>query len=65
SDAKRIADKYLGTASSLFASTGSLWEKYDAAKGAVSVTSEYETPAMLGWTAGVFLWLLKESGIEI
>ncbi|MBP5781415.1 MAG: hypothetical protein J6X34_09310, partial [Clostridia bacterium] len=40
-DAKRIADKYLGTASSLFASTGSLWEKYDAAKGAVSVTSEY------------------------
>ena len=50
-DAKRIANKYLKTAGSIFEETGSLWEKYDAAKGAISVTTEYETPAMMGWTA--------------
>jgi alpha,alpha-trehalase len=55
--AARIAGKYIDTARSVFDATGSLWEKYDAAKGAVSVTTEYETPAMLGWTAGVYLWL--------
>ena len=56
-EAARIAGKYIDTARSVFDATGSLWEKYDAAKGAVSVTTEYETPAMLGWTAGVYLWL--------
>ncbi|MBO4327503.1 MAG: hypothetical protein J5950_09560 [Clostridia bacterium] len=56
-DAKRIGDKYVSTLRSVFEKTGSLWEKYDATTCAVSVTTEYETPAMLGWTAGVYLWL--------
>ena len=38
-----------------FEKTGLLWEKYDALKGSVSVTREYDTPAMMGWTAGVYL----------
>jgi alpha,alpha-trehalase len=56
-DADRVADKYVSTLRAVFEKTGSLWEKYDASACAVSVTSEYETPEMLGWTAGVYLWL--------
>ena len=56
-DAERIGDKYVSTLRSVFEKTGSLWEKYDASTCAVSVTTEYETPAMMGWTAGVYLWL--------
>ncbi len=54
-DAKRIAGKYVNTVDKCFAETGLLWEKYDGTSGKVSVTNEYETPAMMGWTAGVYL----------
>ena len=59
-DAERIAKKYVDNVTDVFAKTGSLWEKYDAEKGGVSVTSEYETPRMLGWSAGVFLYLCEQ-----
>lgn len=57
-DALRIARKYVDAVDELFEKTGSLWEKYDARDGAKSITGEYETPAMMGWTAGVYLYLL-------
>lgn len=53
-EAKRIADKYLLATDKLFEKTGRLWEKYNAKTGDLSVTSEYETPPMFGWTAGVY-----------
>ncbi|MCR5694650.1 MAG: hypothetical protein K6G89_06730 [Clostridia bacterium] len=56
-DARRIAAKYIDNVTSVFEKTGSLWEKYDSVKGGVSVSSEYETPKMLGWTAGVYISL--------
>ncbi|MBQ8405293.1 MAG: hypothetical protein IJX09_01455 [Clostridia bacterium] len=56
-DARRVADKYLATVDAVFEKTGSLWEKYDAKNGIVSVTQEYETPEMMGWTAGVYRYL--------
>ena len=63
-DAKRLAKKYCDTVDKCFNETGLLWEKYDATEGTVSVPREYETPAMMGWTAGVYLalgeLLLKE-----
>lgn len=63
-DAKRVAKKYCDTVEKCFDETGLLWEKYDATDGTVSVTREYETPAMMGWTAGIYLvlneLLLKE-----
>ena len=55
-DAKRIARKYVEVADKVFSETGALWEKYDVVKGTVSVTKEYESPKMLGWSAGVYLW---------
>ena len=61
-DAERVAAKYLHTVRNVFDATGSLWEKYDAANETVSVTTEYETPAMLGWTAGVYVWLSSRIG---
>lgn len=59
-DAERIARKYLDTVDKCFEQTGSLWEKYDAKQGIVSVTDEYETPEMMGWTAGVYRFLEED-----
>lgn len=56
-EAKRIAEKYIKTVDKCYEETGMLWEKYDATEGSVSVTSEYETPEMLGWTAGVYRYI--------
>lgn len=56
-DALRIAEKYIKTVDKCYEETGKLWEKYDATDGTVSVTSEYETPEMLGWTAGVYRYI--------
>ncbi len=60
-DAARIAGKYIGTVDRVFAQTGELWEKYDALEGKVSVTCEYDTPEMLGWTAGVYKYLAEKT----
>ena len=57
-EAARLAEKYVRTVRKVFAETGALWEKYDTEKGAVSVTKEYESPKMLGWSAGVYLYCL-------
>lgn len=54
-EALRLAGKYVSTVRAVFARTGALWEKYDTLTGAVSVAKEYESPEMLGWTAGVYL----------
>lgn len=59
-EAHALRKQYLDLVDSVFQKTGKLWEKYDAVKGDVSVTNEYETPSMLGWTAGVYEFLLKE-----
>ena len=61
-DAERIARKYVSVVTDNFEKTGSLWEKYDASTGGVSVSGEYETPRMLGWTAGVYLYLCDVYG---
>ena len=58
-DARRVAQKYIDTVDRCFAESGALWEKYDASTGGVSVTSEYVTPTMMGWTAGVYLYLMN------
>lgn len=57
-DAMRLAKKYIHTVERCFEKTGFLWEKYDAEKGSVSITQEYDTPSMMGWTAGVYLEML-------
>jgi len=54
-DAQRIARKYVGLVDKVFAETGDLWEKYNVTNGTVSITKEYESPRMLGWTAGAYL----------
>lgn len=55
-DAKRLAEKYLGTCARNFKTTGQLWEKYNGITGALDVADEYKMPPFLGWTAGVFLY---------
>lgn len=59
-EADRIAKKYLRTVENCFLQSGALWEKYDVTKGSVAVAKEYETPEMMGWTAGVYRFLEKE-----
>ncbi len=53
-EARRIANKYLATATALFEKTGKLWEKTDAERGAVAA-GEYDAPPMMGWSAGVYV----------
>ena len=56
-DAKRIAQKYVRAVEQTFAKTGKLFEKYNLLEGSADAVSEYGTPEMMGWTAGVYLTL--------
>lgn len=56
--AKRISEKYVKMLNSIFEKTGALYEKYDVTAGTIG-SGEYDTPEMLGWTAGVYLSLLR------
>ncbi len=49
-----IAERYCDNVSAEFNKSGKLYEKYDAVVGGKATVNEYETPEMLGWTAGVF-----------
>ncbi len=57
-DAKRIAEKYISLADRVFEKTHNLWEKYNIVEGSILVAEEhaYEMPAMMGWTAGAYLY---------
>ena len=55
-EARRLAKKYLQLVQMVFAETGNLWEKYNVIEPKKGAASEYGTPSMLGWTAGVYLW---------
>lgn len=62
-EAFTLARKYLESATKSFLSTGQLWEKTDCRTGELPVDREYGTPAMMGWTAGTFVFfdeLLKK-----
>ena len=52
-DATRIAKKYVDTTERIFEKTNNLWEKYNVVEGNINVASEYGTPPMLGWSAGI------------
>jgi len=54
-DAKRIAQKYVTLADNIFGQTNNLWEKYNVAEGNLDAANEYGLPAMMGWSAGVYL----------
>lgn len=56
-EAFRIARKYLTAIVNIYKETGNLWEKYNVNEGNVNVANEYKLPAMLGWTAGTFVWI--------
>ncbi len=54
-DARRLVDKYLLVTENIFDKTERLWEKFNAKTGDLEVASEYGTPEMLGWSAGVYI----------
>lgn len=58
--AKRIAQKYIAVVDKNFVTTGRLWEKYDGSDGSIAVTTEYETPPFMGWTAAVYVVFANE-----
>lgn len=63
-DARRIAKKYNDTVDANFVKTGRLWEKYDAVSGDIGQSAEYDTPEMMGWTAGVYVYFDEELNNE-
>lgn len=59
-EATRIAEKYIRLVEKVFDETGNLWEKYNVVEGNVKVNTESPMPAMMGWSAGVYLVLKAE-----
>lgn len=57
--AERIAKKYMKLVEDSFLKTGNLWEKYNGVTGEV-MSQEYNAPAMMGWSAGVYLYFNSE-----
>lgn len=55
-DALRIAKKFTETLERCYEQTGHLWEKYNIVEGNIEAVNEYEMPAMMGWTFGVYTW---------
>ncbi len=53
--ARTIAEKYVKATDKIFFETGNIWEKYNVVEGSINVANEYKMPAMMGWTAGVYL----------
>lgn len=53
-EATELALRYVDNLSSVYASTGLLWETYDAVKGGIAEKSEYPSTEMLGWTGGSY-----------
>ena len=56
-DARRIAYKWVTATGRLYGQSKKLWEKMTCDAGVVPNVSEYGTPSMMGWTAGVYVCL--------
>lgn len=56
-DAKRIASRWVSATGRLYGHSKKLWEKMTCTGGVVPDVSEYGTPSMMGWTAGVYVCL--------
>lgn len=57
--ALEIAKKYVTLVEENFEKTNNLWEKYNVVDGSINVAQENDhatMPAMLGWSAGVYLY---------
>ena len=59
-EARELASKYTALVEKNFERTGCLWEKYNVVSSGEEPLSEYKTPEMLGWTAGVYEYLKGE-----
>lgn len=55
--AEEIGTKYLNTVEEEFVRSGCLWEKYDVNFKTKAVVHEYNETKMLGWTAGVYVYI--------
>ena len=60
-EAARIAEKYINLVEKVFEETGNIWEKYNVVDGNLNVhhESKKKMPAMMGWSAGVYLAALE------
>lgn len=58
-EAKKVAEKYIAVVNLNFEKHGRLWEKYNGESGEVSITKEYTTPPLMGWSAATYLYCDK------
>lgn len=58
-ESNRIQNKYINLVNDNFLKTNNLWEKYNIIDGTSNAASEYGTPALLGWTAGVYIYFTR------
>lgn len=57
--AEKTAMAYMKLIDGNFTETGTLWEKYSGIDGRVA-NADYNAPKMMGWTAGVYMFLRRE-----
>jgi alpha,alpha-trehalase len=60
--AREVAKKYIEVVHLNFEKHGRLWEKCNGLDGEISVTKEYTTPPMMGWSAATYLFCDKLIG---
>ena len=58
-DAYRIAEKYSKVITENFKKTNNLWEKYNVVDGSINTSNEYKMPPLMGWTAGVYVYVTQ------
>lgn len=59
-EAREVAERYIRLVERVYDQTENLWEKYNVVEGNVKVNTESPMPAMMGWSAGVYLALKAE-----
>lgn len=59
-EADFVAKTYKNNVEYNYEKTGKIWEKYNALTNEVSYSFEYQTPTMLGWSAGIYEYFCEE-----
>jgi len=59
-EANWVVNTFIKVVDNVYNKTNKLWEKYNVLTGEVCHSFEYETPTMLGWTAGIYSYFYKK-----
>lgn len=53
-EANWLRNTFINVLEKVYEKTSKLWEKYNPINGEIAYSKEYETPTMMGWSAGIY-----------